>query len=79
MTTSSATIFVGCGGSGISTLRRFNSLIAEDTEWRKRADTDIFYMLFDFITQNLRLSVQWRIGPHRSGMARGWRNGPHLS
>jgi hypothetical protein len=47
MTTSSATIFVGCGGSGISTLRRFNSLIAEDTEWRKRADTDIFYMLFD--------------------------------
>lgn len=40
-------IIVGCGGSGIRTVRRLNELLAEDPYWRTRVDTDICYLLMD--------------------------------
>jgi len=44
---SSASILVGCGGSGIRTLMRLNGLMAEDPFWRARISRDIYYVLLD--------------------------------
>ena len=46
-------IFVGCGGSGINTLIRLNELLSEDTEWRGRMDTDVYYVVVDTNTSDL--------------------------
>lgn len=42
-----AHILVGCGGSGIKTLTRLNELLAEDHYWRRRINTDIYYVVVD--------------------------------
>lgn len=44
---SNANILIGCGGSGIRSLMRLNTLLAEDGYWRHTADTDIYYLAID--------------------------------
>lgn len=42
-----ANIIVGCGGSGIKTILRFNQLLAEDQRLRETVDNDYFYVAVD--------------------------------
>jgi hypothetical protein len=44
---SSANIIIGCGGSGIETIKRFNRLLAEDPYWHDHAYQDIYYIAVD--------------------------------
>jgi hypothetical protein len=45
--TRNAQIFVGCGGSGLNTLRRINQLLSQDNRWRHRLGQDIYYIAVD--------------------------------
>ncbi len=44
---STKTLLVGCGGSGITTLLRFNELLAGNSEWRKNLWENVSYMVID--------------------------------
>lgn len=47
-------ILVGCGGSGIRTLRRLNELFSEDSSWRRWAPTDVYYIVVDTDTAEIQ-------------------------
>ncbi len=49
-----AHILVGCGGSGIKTLTRMNELLSEDYYWRRRINTDVYYVVVDTDQEELR-------------------------
>ena len=49
-----AHVIVGCGGSGIKTLRRLNQLLSQDSYWRQRMDNDIYYVIVDTSVEELR-------------------------
>ncbi len=41
------TLFVGCGGSGVTTLLRVNELLAGNPETRNRLREDVSYLVID--------------------------------
>lgn len=47
-------IYVGCGGTGLKTLERFNELLCEDEYWRRRMGEDVYYIAVDTNEKDLR-------------------------
>lgn len=47
-------ILVGCGGSGLKSLRKANKLFCQDYYWRRRMDEEIYYVAVDTDQKDLR-------------------------
>lgn len=47
MTHPTPRIYVGCGGTGIDTLRRLNRLLSQDSHWRSQMAENIYYVVID--------------------------------
>ncbi|GIW95259.1 MAG: hypothetical protein KatS3mg110_3300 [Pirellulaceae bacterium] len=60
-------VLVGCGGSGIRTLRRLNELLSEDVSWRRRMDRDIYYVVVDTDVDEIE-QFQNAVREHLRGM-----------
>ena len=41
------TLLIGCGGSGITTLKRFNEMLAGNRQWRDRLWEEVSYLVVD--------------------------------
>ena len=47
-------VIVGCGGTGIKTLKRLNRLLSQDFYWRRRLDNDVYYVVVDTDVEEMR-------------------------
>ena len=64
--TNQAHIIVGCGGSGIRALIRLNELLSQDYYWRRRLDNDIYYVVVETDTGDMKLFDD-KVRKHLSG------------
>ncbi|GIX03561.1 MAG: hypothetical protein KatS3mg113_0567 [Planctomycetaceae bacterium] len=64
-----AHILVGCGGSGLKTLARVNELLSEDQAWRRRAPSDIYYVVVDTDAAEIR-EFERQVNASFQGMSR---------
>jgi|LakMenEpi03Aug12_release.lakeMendotaPanAssembly.Ray.scaffolds.fasta_scaffold14360_2 hypothetical protein len=74
-----ATIYVGCGGSGLKTLQRVSHLLSEDPGQRSRMAQDHYFMVIDTDLQELNTFSKTLTGAFSNPSSRPYFDTIHLS
>ena len=67
------TLLIGCGGSGITTLMRFNEMLAANRQWRDRLWEEVSYLVVDTevdMANSFRKAVDSQLGRAKKPLIR---------